>query len=110
IGDPRLVCEVLDVAGAALVDYAPIDGRLSTARGLLTRATAVSDLPRALRRRARLAMEDVTLGDFAAFSAEVDAMLDLSKELGHPRFRWRPLLFASMRALASGSFEESERH
>jgi hypothetical protein len=40
----------------------------------------------------------------------VDRMLDLSMELGHPRYRWQPLLFASMRACMHGRFSESERY
>src|SRR5260221_1246933 len=54
-------------------------------------------------------MDFVETGDFRAFEAEVDAMLELSVELGHPRYRWRPLLLASMRACMHGRFAESER-
>jgi hypothetical protein len=108
-GDERLLCDVLHTAGAALVDFAPIEEQMQAARELLARAQALGDRPKMLRARARLANSCAEVGDFAAFEAEVDRMLELSVELGHPKHRWQPLLFASMRALARGDLAESDR-
>ena len=110
LGDDSLVAEVLVTAGAAMVDYAPIDERIERWRELLDRATRTGDVPKILRARARLAMDLLQKGRFAEFDTQADEMLRLSIEHGHPRYRWQPLLFASMRACMRGHFDESERH
>jgi hypothetical protein len=109
-GDEALVAEVLVTAGSALVDYIPPVERRELARELRDYAERRGDLEKLLRARARLAMDSLEIGDFVDFSTEVDAMLELSLELGHPRHRWLPLLFASMRACMHGRFSESERY
>jgi hypothetical protein len=109
LGDDTLVAEVLVSAGAAMVDYAPVNERIALARELLSRAQRTGDVEKVLRARARIAMDSIELGDLTAFADEVDAMLDASLELGQARHRWRPLLFASMRASMRGDFDESER-
>jgi tetratricopeptide (TPR) repeat protein len=109
-GDEALVAEVLVTAGAALVDYSPVEERRELARELRDYAERRGDGEKLLRARARLAMDALEMGDFADYSNEVDAMLDLSLELGHARYRWLPLLFASMRACMHGRFAESERY
>jgi hypothetical protein len=109
LGDDTLVAEVLVSAGAAMVDYAPVGERIALASELLWRAQRTGDREKVLRARARIAMDSIELGDLQAFAGEVDAMLDASLELGRARHRWRPLLFASMRASMRGDFDESER-
>jgi tetratricopeptide (TPR) repeat protein len=110
LGDSALLLDVLHMAGSALVDYAPLDERLALAAELRDRAGDSGDLPRVLLAHARLAMDHAEVGDFAAFDADVTRLGELSAQLGHPRFRWRPLLFASMRAIPRGDFESSDRH
>jgi hypothetical protein len=109
-GDLTVLAEVLVTAGSALIDYAPVPERRALARELAELAERKGDGDKLLRARARLAVDAVEVADFAAFESEVDAMLALSLELGHPRYRWRPLLFASMRACMRGRFAESERY
>jgi hypothetical protein len=109
LGDPALMLEVLHTAGAALVDFAPLRERLALGEELLARATAAGDTPRALLAHARLAHDHVEAGDFAAFHADVDRLRALSAELGHPRWQWRPLFLESMRAIARGDAETSDR-
>jgi tetratricopeptide (TPR) repeat protein len=108
LGDDVLL-DVLDLGVSALVDYAPIDERLAAYEELRALASARGDRARVLRARARLALDHAYVGDFAAFSHDVDESLRLAAEIGHPRFRWRPLFLASMRALMLGDFVESER-
>lgn len=110
LGDEGLLAEVLVTAGAALIDYTPVEERRELARELRDYAERRGDGEKLLRARARLAMDALEMGDFADYSAEVDAMLELSLELGQARFRWLPLLFASMRACMHGRFAESERY
>src|SRR5262249_51657269 len=43
------------------------------------------------------------------FHGTVESMLTLSAEAGHPRDRWRPLLFASMQAMMRGELREADR-
>lgn len=109
IGDETTLRAVLAVAGAALVDYAPIAERVAAAEELLALATAASDVPQILRARTRLALDFLEGGDHARFEAEVDTLLHQSIEAGHPRLRWRPLLVGSMRACMHGRFAESDR-
>jgi hypothetical protein len=109
LGDPVLILDVLHTAGSALVDYAPLDERLALGTELRDRATARGDLPRALLAHARLALDHAEQGDFPAFDGDVDRLRALAAEMGHPRWRWRPLLIESMRAIARGDFEHSDR-
>jgi hypothetical protein len=109
LGDDALLGELLVTAGAAIVDYVPVSESASLARELLAYALRTGDLHKVLRARARLAMDLVGLRDLAGFTREVDALLDVSRELGLAKHRWRPLLMASMRACMQGEFRESER-
>jgi tetratricopeptide (TPR) repeat protein len=109
LGDPALLIETLHTAGSALVDYAPLEERLELAAELRDRASERGDVPRVLLAHARLAMDHAELGDFAALDADVRRLRDLSAEVGHPRWRWRPLLLESMRAILRGDFESSDR-
>ena len=104
-----ILLDVLDIGVAALVDYAPVSERRAIYEEILTRATKAGDLPRVLRSYARLAMDHAFVGDFDAFSRDVDTSLRIASEMGHPRYGWRPLLLSSMRAIANGDFTESER-
>jgi hypothetical protein len=109
-GDDGLVLEVLELAGSALVDYAPLEERIATSDELLARAVRAGDRPKALRAHARLAFEHLEAGDFEAFDRDTTSLLALSDELGHPRYRWRALLIASARAVTLGNFAESDRY
>lgn len=104
-----VLVEVLDLGVSALVDFAPIDERLAAYEELLGLATARGDRVRMLRSRARLALDHAFIGDFAAFSVDVEESLRIASELGHPRFRWRALLLSSMRSLLLGNLADSER-
>src|SRR5207237_741421 len=53
--DDTTLLEVLEVAGSALVDFAPLAERIATSRELLERAMVARDLPKALRAHTRLA-------------------------------------------------------
>jgi tetratricopeptide (TPR) repeat protein len=110
LDDEDTLREVLCVGGSALVGFAPMEERLRGANELLSSSLAAGDGPNALRALGRLAMDHAEGGDFAAFDSSVDRMLDLASAVDHPRHRFRPLLFASMRALALGRIGESERH
>jgi len=108
--DDCVILEVLELAGAALVDYAPVEERIDLSAELLMRALRVGDRPKALRAYARLAFDHLERGDFEAFDRHTEGMLALSEELGHPRHRWRALLIASARAVTLGYFAESDRY
>lgn len=108
LGDPELLLEVLDVAGSALVEYAPLSLRLEAAEGLLEQAAAARDLPRLQRARARLAFERATLGDFDAYELHVADMLRDAELLGSAQARIRPLLMASLGAANRGNVAESD--
>jgi tetratricopeptide (TPR) repeat protein len=109
LDDPALMLEVLHTAGSALVDYAPLEERLALGSELRDRARACGDLPRELLAHARLAHDHLEEGDFVAFEADLVRLRALTTAAGHPRWRWRPLLLESMRAIAHGDFEGSER-
>jgi len=108
-GDEAILIEVLHVAGAALVDFAPLELRRQTHEELLARALARSDQPRALAALARLAMDQAEHGEFSAWERSVERILQLAAQVGDPRQRWRPLLLGSMRAIAQGDVLASER-
>src|SRR5262249_14029877 len=72
-------------------------------------ALAENDVAAAIRAYSRIVMTDTQLGDFDAMDAHLDQMLRLADSVGHPRLTWRALLLGSMRAIARGRFDESER-
>jgi hypothetical protein len=100
--DDALMLDVLHIAAAALVDYAPMAERLRLAEELLERALRAGDIAKAVRAQGLLALDQLTAGDFAAWDASVDRALELAAQLGEPRHRWRVLLMASMRAVMRG--------
>ncbi len=102
--------DVLFFAGAALVDVAGPEERLDASEELLRLSLRAGDVVHSLRAHARLAVDRVEVGEFDAFDEGVDRMLEISSAAGQARHRWRPLLFASMRAQMSGRFGESERY
>lgn len=108
-GDAALLREVLFVAGSALTDFADVAETRAIADELLTLALAAGDNERALRAYTRRALDQLSLGDVAAFDLDAEHTLALARATGHPAHAWRPLLLGSMRALAFGRFEESER-
>jgi tetratricopeptide (TPR) repeat protein len=109
LGDEAALIDVLFVAGAALVDFNPLDERLAVSDELARRALVAGDLVNAARGYGRVAMASAEHGDFKRFSDAVERVLALTDELGVPRHRWRGLLLASMRALAQGDVGASDR-
>ncbi|HEY5447470.1 MAG TPA: AAA family ATPase [Polyangia bacterium] len=107
-GDPEVTRRTLHYGFAALVDYAPPAERLPLARELAAAAAAVRDRAQAMQARARAFNDHIELGDVAGADAELAALDALSREVGHPRYRWRPLLAKAMRAIMSGRFDEAE--
>lgn len=108
-GDEHALRDVLEQMPWGLYT-APLARRIELMEELEDRALRAEDLPQALRAHTALALYRIEGADFPAFERETDAMLALSREVGHPRDRWRALLLASMRALAKGDFLESDRH
>lgn len=108
--DPETLLEVLDFAGSAYVEYAPIELRLETAEALLAQATLARDFARTQRARARLAIERATLGDFDAYEMQVREMLQEAEAGGAAGAKIRPLLMASLSAANRGKLAESDGH
>jgi hypothetical protein len=109
LDDPALLREVLVYAGSALTAFVDTAETRVLASELLSVALATGDSSRALRALSRLQVAELELSAFEAFDADAERMLSLAREAGHPALTWRPLLVLSMRALARGEFEESER-
>jgi AAA ATPase domain len=109
LDDPKLLCEVIDTAGSALVAYASPARRLALADEQTALARSLDDPGRQLRARVRKAMDLIELGEVARFSGEIDEMLAVARGIGVPALQWRPLLMASMRAVAEGRLADSER-
>jgi len=108
IGEPALLLEVLDVAGSALVEYAPLELCLKNSEDLLERATAARDFVRTQRARARLAFDRATLGSFDVYDLQVGAMLAEADAAGGVQAKVRPLLMASLAAINRGKLAESD--
>jgi hypothetical protein len=108
-GDDALFREVLFVAGAALTFFVDAAEARAVHGELLELSLAAGDSARALRAFTRVVVCHLELGDFAAFDSDVGRMFELARATGHPALSWRPLLVGSMRALARGNFDESER-
>ena len=106
-GDPTALVYVLDQARWGLY-AAPLAERLAVGSELLERARAVADHRMALAAHEALALLHVEAGDFLAFDGDVDAMLRLADDIGHPRYRWRALLLASTRSLTRGELDASD--
>jgi hypothetical protein len=108
-GDEQALRDVLEQMPWGLY-AAPLARRIVLMEELRDRALRASDSSQALRAHAAIALYRVEGADFQAFERETDATLELSRQAGHPRDRWRPLLLASMRALSIGDFSTSDRH
>jgi tetratricopeptide (TPR) repeat protein len=107
LNDDAALCEVLDMAGSAYAEYAPIELSLETSVALLEVASARGDRARVQRARARLAFDRARLGDFGAYENEVEAMLRESEVAPSAQARIRPLLMASLAAGNRGRLAES---
>jgi len=108
-GDADVIRRTLHNGLAALVDYAPPAERLPLATELAAAAVAVRDRAQAMLARARAFNDRIELGDVAGADAELAALDGLAREVGHPRYRWRPLLAAAMRAIMRGRFDEADK-
>jgi hypothetical protein len=109
LGDGRVLMDVLNWAGAALVDYAPLEERIGNNEALFDRSLREGEPVFALRAQMRLALDYLELGDLSAWARALERLRSLSSELGHPRHRCRPLLVASMACIARGDVLGSER-
>jgi len=108
IGDSELLLEVLDVAGSALVEYAPLEQCLRASEQLRELATAARDVPRLQRARARLALNHGLLGSFDVFEQMSAEMLREAEAMGQPQAKIRPLLMSSLDAVNHGRIAESD--
>ena len=109
IADPRLIRDVLFVAGSALTSCVPPLETCELATELVERARESEDVPLMLRAQVRRIMHLIELGKLEVFGKELDELLLLAESAGLPAQMWRPLLVGSLRALAQGNFMESER-
>jgi hypothetical protein len=109
IGDKAVLRDVLVYAGSALTFFVDAAETRALAAELLSVSLATGDMACALRAFSRLVVSHLELGDFPAFDADANRMMAYVREAGHPSLTWRPLIVLSMRALARGEFEESER-
>jgi tetratricopeptide (TPR) repeat protein len=109
LGDPELLREVLTFAGSALTFFVETPEVHALSGELLELSLAAGDAERALRAFMRRVIGHLELGELDQFDSETERMLGLAREMGHPALAWRALLMGSMRALARGNFEESER-
>jgi tetratricopeptide (TPR) repeat protein len=109
LSDSKLLLDVLNWAGAALVDVVPHQERIRLNEELFEGAMREGIQELALRAQLRLGFDRIELGEFSEWPRIHGQVRDLSIELGHPRYRWRALLFMSMRSLARGDVVSSER-
>lgn len=107
LGDVVTLREVVHLAGSACTDYAPLAEQRALDEELLALSLETGDMPKALRAVTRLTISSLEAGDLASLGPRVDELLALADALGHPRFQWRALLMASMRALSAGRIDES---
>jgi len=108
-GDADVIRRTLHYGLAALVDYAPPEERLPLATELAAAAVTVRDRALAMQARARAFNDRIELGDVAGADVELAALDALAGEVGHPRYRWRPLLAKAMRAMMAGRYDDAER-
>jgi len=107
--DDALLRDVLRVASSAMVEIVDPTEVRALSRELLALALPARDDAAALRAYSRLVITDLELGDITAMEDDLDAMLRLAAT-ADPRLTWPALLLGSMRAIARGRFDESERH
>jgi hypothetical protein len=108
-GNPEVVLRTLHAGLAAMVDYAPPAERLALVTELGAGAVARRDRALAMQARVRAFIDRIELGDVAGAEDEVVGLEALAREVGHPRYLWRPPLVRAMRAIMSGRFDEAER-
>jgi hypothetical protein len=108
-GDPEVVVRTINFGLAALADYAPPEERLPLATELGAAAVARGDRALAIQSRMRAFIDRVELGDVWGADTEVTAIEALAREIGHPRYLWRPLMARAMRAIMIGRYDEGER-
>jgi hypothetical protein len=108
-GDADVVLRTLHAGLAAMVDYAPPAERLALVTELGAAATARRDRALAMQARARAFIDRIELGDVAGAEDELAGLEALAREIGHPRYLWRPLLARAMREIMRGRFDEADR-
>jgi hypothetical protein len=106
-GDPETLLATIYSAGSALVDYAPVEERLTLARELTALALPRGELTIGQQAYARMAVDCLELGAPGEAEIAITAHERLGQALGHPRWRWRGLLMRSMQALLAGRWQEA---
>mgnify|MGYP000626470265 CR=1 FL=1 len=107
--DADVILRTLHAGLGALVDYAPPAERLPLATELATAAIARGDRALAIQSRARAFIDRMELGDVSGADGELAGLESIAREVGHPRYLWRPALLKAMRAIMTGRFNDAER-
>jgi tetratricopeptide (TPR) repeat protein len=109
LGDRRALLETIHDGLVALMDI--VDPRERLPLNLEARSLAVleGDRERLLRTHARLALDYLSLGEFARADEQIDAFEELATELRASWILWRVPLFRAVRATTHGRFDEAER-
>jgi tetratricopeptide (TPR) repeat protein len=94
---------------SAMMDIVEARERLGLNLEIEQLATTLGDRERMLRTHARLIIDHMALGDFAAADARIDAFEALAHELRAPWQEWWAFLFRSMRAICNGRMADADR-
>ncbi|MES1165677.1 MAG: AAA family ATPase, partial [Verrucomicrobiota bacterium] len=109
LGDRHALLETIHDALSALMDVVDPRERLALNLEVEALSTAQGDRERLLRTHTRLALDHLSLGDFAQADARIDAFEALAVELRASWILWRAPLFRAVRATTHGRFAEAER-
>jgi KaiC/GvpD/RAD55 family RecA-like ATPase len=109
LGDPGTLLGALYAGMSAFMDIVDGRERLPLNLEIEQLAGALGDRERLLRTQARLVVDHVELGDWAAAEARTRAFEALARELRAPWALWRVPLFRSMIAIVTGRFADAER-
>jgi tetratricopeptide (TPR) repeat protein len=109
LGDRRGLLHTIHDGLSAMMDVVDPRERLTLNREVETLAGLVGDRERLLRTHARLALDHLSLGEFAEADARIDAFEALAGELRASWILWRAPLFRAVRAATHGRFDEAEQ-
>jgi hypothetical protein len=110
LGDESSLRIVLQGAGSALVDYAPLEERLNVDHQMLTLAESAHDWPLAFRARLRLYFDHLQRGAWESADAAMQGCDALVERLRRPAVRWYVALLHALRADVLGDFAASDRY
>lgn len=105
LDDPAVLVEVLENAGSAMVDNAPLAERVSTNSELAAVASARGSRLAALRARCRLIFDRFELGDLSAAQGALHATRAGCLQSRHPSWRWRADALSTLDGLWSGDLD-----